>query len=137
MTKFMIILALNIISPLLCSNVYIATHIDCGENEELKDCGTVCPRTCENNGPIICQLKATQGFQQYKGGIYQEPLDYATPDHYIVLVGWGVENGTHYWIGRNSWGTYWGESGYFRISTNQRTNLGITDQCWWGRKRPR
>ena len=36
-------------------------------------------------------------------------------DHAINIVGWGVEGATTYWKVRNSWGTGWGEEGYFRI----------------------
>ena len=37
-----------------------------------------------------------------------------------------------YWIGRNSWGTYWGENGFFRIVRGDaRMNLGIENDCTW------
>ena len=36
-------------------------------------------------------------------------------EHSILLVGWGEENGTKYWIGMNTWGDQWGEKGFFRI----------------------
>ena len=37
--------------------------------------------------------------------------------HAVVIVGWGVEEGTNtpYWIIRNSWGTSWGDGGYFKF----------------------
>lgn len=57
-------------------------------------------------------------FKNYKSGILS-PEHMATksnvPDHSVALVGFGTENGVDYWTLKNSWGTQWGEDGYFRL----------------------
>lgn len=35
--------------------------------------------------------------------------------HAVKIIGWGVENGTKYWLVANSWNNKWGENGLFRI----------------------
>lgn len=35
--------------------------------------------------------------------------------HAVKLIGWGQQNQIPYWICANSWGTDWGENGYFKI----------------------
>lgn len=52
-------------------------------------------------------------------------------DHDIVVTGWGEEKGTPYWLVRNSWGTWWGEGGFFRIIMGIN-NLGIESRCDFG-----
>ena len=79
-------------------------------------------------GPLGCGVSVTDKFEDYKGGIYEESKLFPMINHEISVVGYGVENGTEYWIGRNSWGTYWGEYGFFRIMMHKH-NLAIESDC--------
>jgi cathepsin X len=81
-------------------------------------------------GPIDCSIEATPDFHKYIGGIYEEQKEYSEINHIISIIGYGEENGVEYWIGRNSWGTYWGEGGFFRIRMH-KWNLNIETECNW------
>ena len=66
--------------------------------------------------PISVSLEADKTvFQQYTSGIFDSSSCGDTLDHATLLVGYGSENGTEYWIMKNSWGTGWGEDGYMRL----------------------
>ena len=52
-------------------------------------------------------------------------------NHILSIVGWG-RDATHgdYWLLRNSWGTYWGEDGWFKLARGVN-NMGIEESCDW------
>ena len=82
-------------------------------------------------GPISCGMFVTDGFRVLDGQkVYSEEFYPGYSNHIISVVGWAEDNGTEYWIGRNSWGTYWGDHGFFRMKMHG-DNLGIETDCSW------
>lgn len=74
-------------------------------------------------GPLAIAINAST-FQLYKKGIFDQTPSQCNPNtlnHGVTLVGYGVEDGTKYWIIKNSWGTGWGEKGYIRIARGKGT----------------
>lgn len=46
----------------------------------------------------------------------------ATNAHVVTVVGYGSDSsGTPYWLIKNSWGTSWGNSGYFKLYRGDQT----------------
>lgn len=80
----------------------------------------------EHVGPISITLYGGY-LNLYSGGVFVPPAKCPTdyPSHAVLVVGYGTENGTDYWLVKNSWGTSWGENGYFKIIRNATDVCGI------------
>jgi cathepsin B len=66
-------------------------------------------------GTVSVAMTVYEDFETYTSGIYQHTTGHSLGGHAIKMIGWGVENGTPYWICVNSWNVWWGEEGTFRI----------------------
>ena len=69
-----------------------------------------------DHGMVSTGIMIMDDFESFSGtGIY-EPASGAVElgMHAVALIGWG----TGYWIAQNSWGSTWGDGGYFKVKTN-------------------
>jgi cathepsin X len=95
-------------------------------------------------GPIACSLNSEpNAFDKYHGGIIScdpevdgKACNLKGTDHVVVIAGWGVDKvtGKNYWVGRNSYGTQWGEGaggGWFRLERGKNYLNMETHSCKW------
>ena len=86
-------------------------------------------------GPIKTSINAKY-LMNYTGGILGSDDDPAlyntTHNHGVSIVGWGYDESRdkQHWVIRNSWGTYFGEMGFFRIELG-RNLLGVEENLAW------
>ncbi len=66
------------------------------------------------SGPLSLALDAS-GMEYYSSGIDDYESCTTNLNHAVLLTGFGIESGVKYWKIKNSWGYWWGESGYYRI----------------------
>jgi cathepsin B len=67
------------------------------------------------NGPVETWFAVYEDFFSYTDGIYSPQSSELAGYHAVEVLGWGVQDGTNYWIAANSWGADWGMQGYFNI----------------------
>lgn len=94
-------------------------------------------------GPVVAGYTVTQSFMDFfkdpdnSKKVFTQAISDASGNdkviggHAIVIGGWGVdpETGTTYWLIRNSWGTSWGDDGWFRLESGINF-MGIGNDVW-------
>merc|ERR1711973_633511 len=110
----------------------VSSHVKRGcDEEEMKKL------VYETGSVAIVVYAAYSGFMSYSEGIVNScpPSGYSqgqkTPDHAVLIVGYGTENGQDYWLVKNSWGKNWGEGGYIRLARGSN-QCGLASMCLVG-----
>ena len=84
-------------------------------------------------GPIACSMYAhALAFEKYAGGVIRDTTHYEGTTHVVVVAGWGrTVDGVPFWIVRNSFGTNWGELGWYRVEVGKDIYNMESNDCSW------
>ncbi|GMH65634.1 hypothetical protein TrST_g8443 [Triparma strigata] len=84
------------------------------------------------NGPIACLMYAhSEDFESYTGGIITNDTKYDGITHVVVVTGWGVDSqtGMEFWRVKNSFGSEWGEMGFYRVEIGKDIYNMESNEC--------
>lgn len=73
----------------------------------------------ETEGTVIVTFDLYEDFFIYSSGVYEHIAGEQLDVHSARVIGYGIEKGVPYWLCVNSWGTEWGENGYFKIKRGE------------------
>ncbi|XP_055466489.1 LOW QUALITY PROTEIN: cathepsin F [Psammomys obesus] len=93
------------------AKVYINDSVELSQNENK------IAAWLAQNGPISVAINAF-GMQFYRHGIAHPFRPLCSPwliDHAVLLVGYGNRSNIPFWAIKNSWGSDWGEEGYYYL----------------------
>ncbi len=75
----------------------------------------------DTHGPILTVFNVYSDFYSYRSGVYSYTTGSYVGGHGVLIVGY--DNVGQYFIVKNSWGTGWGESGFFRIAFSELNSV--------------
>ncbi|XP_055828476.1 senescence-specific cysteine protease SAG39-like [Solanum dulcamara] len=79
------------------------------------------------NQPVSVAIDASgSDFKSYSSGVFTGECG-TELNHGVTVVGYGEDSddGTKYWLVKNSWGTSWGENGYIRMQRDIDDEEGL------------
>nr|CAI5834792.1 unnamed protein product [Callosobruchus analis] len=86
----------------------VKSYVDLADEKEMA-------KAVSAKGPVAVAIDASD-LASYSHGI----VDETNLNHGVLVVGYGSENGVNYWIVKNSWGSRWGDNGYFKLKRGVR-----------------
>ena len=69
-----------------------------------------------NGGSIAVTFTVYKDLYSYQSGVYKHVAGADLGLHAVRIVGYGTQGSTNFWIAANTWGSGWGEKGFFRIA---------------------